>query len=400
MRKLFSILAILPLAVLPAFSGAAAPGEADHTVQVGALNPENPLAPYAYTDFYPRTLELYQGQTVEWQFPNVGGDIQRAFHTVSFLPAGHPDYFRPDELDGSAAFTEGVWATSPGCDRFTGAGCVVNDTSTVVSSGVPIGATAEDGSIRPFYATINLEPRDEPYMYHCTIHRQMHGYLKVKPAGEPLVNPSAAEIADRIQTQTDEADALRAERSKPRFDVVDGRRIWTVTAGDMTSPRPATPGARVQDGGVLILGFMPAELPIARGDGVRFEVLDELHTVTFPDPIEQFDPSFAPTCDADGATTGAPGVPGIICPPGWSAEVVVTPGASELRAPDDAVTRTSVHHSGLMTAADAPSWQRNLPSSPSGTTASVFDAYFPDAGRFGYRCQIHVPFMTGGISVN
>ena len=385
----------------------APPPAADHVVQVGAIGP--PGLPYSYTRYYPSTVEVHRGQTVEWHVPTGPASVDTQFHTVTFSPPAdpvQPGWFRPDEAPDTFALNEPAF-NGTGCGRGDEPDCVLRDTSQFFSSGTPADAAfaKADGTMRPF--RVHVDAPAGAYQYRCLIHDGMTGSVHVVPDDQPLTNPSAAEIAGEVAADTASADALYATASLQRPPVLEnGRRVWTVNAG-----------ARTADRHVELLGYFPGTATIAPGDEIRY-VGVEPHTVTFPVsivgptlgptpiPFGSGAAPFVPSCDPDDPAAGAPGVAffpvASACPAGTSFELMVPPWMTEQqRAPADVVaTPATVHNSGFLVPSTAPESHRGLPKDSGRHFPSEFRAVFPLSGSYPFGCSLHAAIgMRGGVNV-
>jgi plastocyanin len=360
--------------------------EADHVVLVGALAPGAEQKMHQFYDFFPRDLQVHQGDTVRWESPSFHFD--QAFHTVTFTP--DPEGLLPlrdDELPGTVAFNEPAFFNT-GCGRAGQEPCELSDPTEHVNSGTPILHLDEEEAIEPFSARIDYPPG--VYRYVCALHYPvMEGTVEVVPDDVPLNNPSAEELEALVTAESAAAHELEAERSRPTYVEEGGRRIWLATAGARTRDR----------GGVGVVGFMPASLEIAAGDTVRWTDEDEAHSVTFPGASE-VPIMFSANCESDEPDAGLPGVPllGLLpvtgngaCPPGWTFEITINELGRPQPAPGNAVASPATwHHSGFM----SPTDQRGHWDAP-----TVFEATFPVPGEFTYRCYVHPEVMTGSVIV-
>jgi len=376
---------------------------ADFTIQAGAAHPTVPGSGYEYTRYFPSTLEVHRGQTVTWNILGSGNNAT-GFHTVSFLPDGQerPALLREDEIPGTYAVPEAWSLPAGGCGQQGQDPCVLTDTQTFISSGVP---PYNPGLA--FSATVDLA--EGAYTYICTVHAAMQGTIEVVDEGTSL--PTQAEIdqliTSEIAADTAAADAVVEESSVPTFDVVDGQKVWRVLLGDSTP-----------DDHVSMNQYLPGSLQIEQGDAVRYvfddDIVNEIHTVSFPEQVSGgFSPlphgtagfGFQVRCELDDPAGGAPALPGLFIPgampcPGQY-ELGVAPWmTSQTRALQDAVVSPlTVHDSGILVPQGAPPQFRNIPGATSSTMPVGFQAAFPAPGTFVYECNVHTEPMTGSITV-
>jgi len=411
MKKLGFVLACVAAAlpVAPEARAAAdAADAADHVVQVGAVQPDG--APYSYTRFYPKTVEVHRGDTVEFRMPTGPNTADTQFHTVTFSPASddpQPGWFRPDEAPGTFAFNEAVLAGT-GCGRGDEPACVLSgEEGEFFSSGSPADANwaHSDGTMRPF--RVKVDAPEGEYSFRCLIHDGMTGTVQVVDDDAAVANPSAADIEAEVAEDTAAADALVARESEQAPPTIEnGRRVWTVKTG-----------ARTADAHVDVLSYFPGTAQIAAGDEVRF-VAVEPHTVTFPAaavgpklgptpiPWGTGGGAFLPACDMDGPATGAPGVllmpVATPCPDGSTFELMMPPWmtSGQPAVADTVATPATIHNSGLILPAHAPEFQRGLPKGSGRHFPAEFRAVFPASGTFAYGCSLHAAIgMRGGVTV-
>lgn len=403
-----AVLMASPVAVEPvrATSG---PGPSAHTVVMGAVDPSlantTPRPPasagrtdrFEYLAYYPDHLRVHRGDTVHFR--------RDGFHTVTFSAPGEPrsSWLRRDELEGVSAVTNMVASSDCG----SGADlppCVVSTTSPAVNSGW------DD-------LTIEVDLPEGTYEYYCTLHEGMQGAVEVVADDVPVLSPEAVEEERAAQVALDTqagAEALAAGQT-PAAEPAGDHLRWTVKVGTVTS-----------DHRVAVLRFLPSSLQVAPGDEVVFEVpssaplppgraeaATEIHTATFPDDpvLPQFGllRYLVPACDADGVSSGLPGMPGMYsallfgCPSTSELELLLSPGAwtSPTRAPgDQVITSATVHDTGILAGDNVvcrtgcdPWTQERFPSAGPVTT-------FPTPGTFGYVCLVHPEWgMAGSISV-
>ena len=432
------------------------PLKIDHRVLAGATGPD-PEAPFIYQKFYPSTLQVHQGDLVEWCF-NGGYD----WHSITFLPAdmdvsAHPEStddrieaWRWDET-GQKAFNDG-WIFGPdggdpskACGRGEYYGAAAQPPCTLANTDTEVGSSIWDRFFSlpqtgTWSSFIDLEPGT--YRYHCNIHAPMEGYIEVVPEAQAPVNPGPTQVDAEIAEDYEAARRVAKEFSDPSDSYDFEARRWTVRVG-----------AETEDQSVAIEQFLPARIEVRKGDHVRFVAgTSEPDTVTFPggrqvDAIRESNLqggfsltgecnahacptgrgapwgmtglAFVWNCDADGRASGAPGslpyVPpatatrtnGAVkqfgCVAGGLPEMVTQPWFGEQqRAPGDLVaSERTFHNSGTILREGLPAWIRNYPSSgthPGGTFPHTFDAKFPTSGTFKYFCAAH-EFMNGAVVV-
>ena len=390
-----------------ALSETAAAGSA-HTVVMGAVDPAiadpTPRAPatagrtdrFEYLSYYPSQLRVHRGDTVHFR--------RDGFHTVTFTPEDGPrrGWLRQDELNDVPAMHGNLPNSDCGYSASAPA-CVLSEDNRTVNSGwndLWLKVDVEEGS----------------YEYSCLLHAGMEGELVV--VGDDEILPTAAEVEDARRAQvaedTEAGAALFAASQSPKVEAVDDHLRWTVKVGDITS-----------DQRVAVLRYMPANLEVAPGDEVVFEVPaagepsegtaepgSEIHTATFARDAVANNFGMAryinPSCDPDDVEAGLPGVPALYpalfvgCAPGTTLEFLLHPHAwrTPTRAPNDAVlTQATVHDSGLMTGAGSPCRTSCDPWTgeplPGQSTA-----VFPNEGTFSFVCLVHPEWeMAGAIRV-
>jgi plastocyanin len=398
-RMLIALAIAVLMAPITALPGRAAePDPPDHIVHAGAIDPRDPRSMHMFEGFFPGRLQVHRGDHVRWLFPNQV-HIAQAFHTVTFGDPSAVPYVRADEAPGTLAFDERAFFTT-GCGRPGQPVCVISSRSKLVSSGTPLQHFGDVGKIQPFDAVIDLPVGT--YTYFCTLHHpKMVGTIEVVPDDVELRNRKPSDYSRELAKHAAHADATFAALAQPALSTADGRRVWTVHAGAGT-----TGAVRVSTE-----AFLPASLSIRAGDTVRWVMGGTAHAVTFPDTTLGRPPlHLTLNCEFDEPASGALGVPLIAaggpqglpwCPPGGSAEMTLTAlAASEVHAHDDAVVSpATVHSSGIMIHGALPERMRGRPAGSGAHFPSVFEATFPVAGTYTYRCMIHSDFMTGSITV-
>ena len=426
--------------------------DAVHRVRVSAVHPERET--FHFTAFYPNKLQVHPGDAVQWEF--LGS--YAGWHSVTFAPSDMdvskhalPTY--PPEIGNAWGIEESGLVKLPDAfslgspDGFFGDGarcgrganpalgwpaqepCVIDGTDEIVGSSI---SDAFFGTSNSPLKTFNLEFADSmptgSYRYHCLIHPSMVGEVEVVPEEQPLDLYTEEEFAADVASDVANATAVADRLSDPANAYDQSREEWTVHVTESTP-----------DGRVAIMEYLPGNLEIATGDKVKFvsggEVVGaEPNTVTFPAEVaggfcqtggptsctrEQRVVGFRPLgatafiwgCDADDLNSGAPMVPlgpwfagngtqRNQCPDGTRLEWTVAPYMSHGQAaPGDAVVSpTTFHNSGALVPVESPApWFRERGD---GTQfPSTFEATFPVAGTFPYKCLAHPDFMGGSIEV-
>lgn len=443
--------ATMPPAIGAAASGGrvrdsqASPAAADWIVRAGAAHPTDPRVPYNYTRFYPSTLRVHRGQTVEWRFTAgtngwmtvtfYPGDMDVQKHPAPLLGVLDPRFrkappphvaFNEPWLLGNEGGTKGVASGAP-CGRGMWQGtvaaqptCVLRSTAQYVSSSLydRFLDTHDPGTFR---VTIDLPPGT--YRYHCKYHPAMVGTIEVDQdsVALPTQEQIDRQVSEQIAQDTRAADAVVRHDSDPAnaYDRVERR--WTVHVGDSTP-----------DKSVSINQYLPEDLSVHAGDAVTWVAGgQDLHTVTFPAQLRG-GWSLGGTCNPSSCRSSLghlgnlgnplsvsdylfecqiplPGVGPIslplwnpatyTCPEGSRVELLMGPGAAqEQHAPGDRLmTPTTYHNSGFINPSDFPSWLRDR--GDGSYFPSTFGGTFPTVGEFHYFCKAHPDFMTGTVRV-
>lgn len=351
----------------------------DHQVLVGANGPR-PLSPFIYTRFYPRTLQVHQGDVVEWCF-NGGYD----WHAVAFYPGDmdvrthrepkeevHSHLWRWDHETREIAFDEG-WlfghdkgVENDACGRGYWHGvtpldaCVIDSTDELKASRAWDRLTS---LTHPGVFRMKIDLPTGIYRYHCNVHASMHGYIEVVPDEQPLLNPTIDQIGAEIVADTVDAKRVMDDLSDPT-DAYKGNNTWQVYVGAMTEDRD-----------VSIEQYLPSHIEVRQGDRVRFVPRgDEPNSVTFAalaaqggmalgrqcsahrcSPAGPTSPPSGPHgmvgtafkwgCDPDGRNTGLPYAPMAYVLPQASAALsqrASIPSSETLGCPSRAGVRSSV----------------------------------------------------------
>lgn len=343
------------------------------------------LGNFALTRFYPDTIQVHRGDIIEFR-PAPGWAGTSHAPGIFGHPPEHADplraavgLVRTDEIPGVIAFDDelatgsGLGDAKCGLKRGSRSHGVLPQKPCAIRS-VPDGsrfdfneALTNVGRPQPFWVEISLP--EGVYQYHCTYHSWMIGRIEV--VGDKTKVPDHDEVAesalDMATEDIAEAAELHRELSEPQWRQDGDDRVWRVTTG-----------ANTDSGHATIIGYMPAALPVRRGDRVEFVggrpeaptvvgQTAEAQTVTFPGEavgrfflngctmehcdgttwIDDLGPPpgqykdgrlhtqavptgltllvFPWACDYDGWKTGLPGVPNTWvprtgCPPGPDGE--------------------------------------------------------------------------------
>ena len=347
---------------------------------------------WSFNDFYPRTLSVPTGSTVE--FANT------SFHTSTLLPAGETPgqdnlawgLLKPDPDDATpnpngtthSQFFVPAILPSPATGCGNAADPCTFDGTSVVSSGAPMGPPSG-----PF--SVKIEANPGVYWFHCRIHPGMEGKLDVLPANAQ--GTTQAELSAAVASQvTADVEAgyvaeAKAQNATPRKNA-DGTKTWMMTAGT-SSP----------DGHVAILEMLPRNLHIRSGDTVVWRPLspNEPHTVTFPHELNS---DIVPLCESAGGDV--PAVPNHLPPQGpfdFHCGVVPFPDELELGGGNGNATINSpatISDSGIV----APNAEVDAFGVPRTAVLPSWAVRFTGAvpGTYHYLCQIHEG-MEGQITV-
>ncbi len=368
-------------------------------VAMGAVDPEavDPTAEpggdgrtdrFEYLAFYPERLRVHRGDTVLFR--------RDGFHGVVFAPDpdAQPLHTRRDELPGSGAM-QWIDPTDPTCGADVASACVLSDGQQVLTSG---------------WSSMHLR-FDVPagtYAFFCGLHEGMRGEVEVVADDEVADDPAAVERERQRQVEADTGAGARviAAGQVPEVEVVDGRRVWQVRAGDFTA-----------DGRVAVLRFLPANLEVEPGDEVEFVVPDaprrEIHTASFPASAWPFGffSYLDPRCDPDDPSTGSPGVSlqyalvlaGTECPAGATMDFGLQPWAyrTPISAPGAVLaTPSTVHDTGWLAPASSTCRFACDPWDDAVRMPDRSRVQLSAEGVFSYQCNIHPEWgMAGSIRV-
>ena len=254
------------LIAVPMNSGAAhaAAGSAAAVapVVIGVDNAPPPGKGWAYTHYFPESnVNVPQGGTVlfQWNHAAFAG-----IHSVTFVPAGQTEAqvrqsYPTITSDSDQAETDSILApqsflpSDPSCLGGPTAPPCVFDGQHVLNSGlIPV----QSGAVFPVQIGSGVAPGT--YTYFCVLHPAMSGTLNVVAAGQPATAAAtvAAQAASELNQLNSKAGPAEAAANSPTSTAnPDGTRTWTVHAG-----------LTVDD--VDLLEFLPAHLPIRKGDSV------------------------------------------------------------------------------------------------------------------------------------
>jgi plastocyanin len=213
------------------------------------------------------------------------------------------------------------------------------------------------------------------YHYICLVHPGMSGTITVVPAGQPASTPAAlaAQATAEYNQLTTGALAAEAAAEVPTSTPnANGSRTWTVHVG-----------VTVDD--VELLEFLPANLPITKGDSVKYDgsgTTQEPHTVTtlagFQSGLGAFGPNqceAASGADTLANQTNGPPQAGCADPNGIEQPFNLR-NQGELNAISSAATAASAFVSG-----------RADTQTLGGATSHTYQ--FPANGKFILACSIH-----------
>jgi plastocyanin len=244
---------------------------------VGVDNAPPPGKSWEYTHYFPESnVNVPQGGTVlfEWNQAAFAG-----FHSVTFVPAGQTQAqvranyptIASDSDNGeseSMLAPASILPSNPACLAGPTAPPCVFDGQHVVNSGI---IPTQSGAVFPVQIASSVAPGT--YTYFCSFHPGMSGTLNVVAAGQPAT--PAATVAAQAGAELNQLNAAaapaEAAANVPTSTAnPDGTRTWTVHVG-----------LTVDD--VDLLEYLPANVPIRKGDSVKFDgagTSQEVHTAT------------------------------------------------------------------------------------------------------------------------
>ncbi len=278
---LFGAIVTVPVVAAAATAAPTAPvrhfAAAGPPVVIGVDNAPPPGKNWVYTHYFPESnVNVPQGGLVLFQFNQASFN---GLHTVTFVPNGSTEAqvranYPTVTADNDNGESDTVLPpqtnnpTDPKCGTSPAAPPCTFDGTSVVNSGV---IPASTGAAFPVQIAANTAPGT--YHYICLIHPGMSGTLTVVAAGQPATSPTTLAAQAKAEYNQLNAGAVTAEAaasvptSTPN---VDGTRTWTVHVG-------------VTADDVDLLEYLPASLPIRKGDSVKFDgsgTTQEPHTVT------------------------------------------------------------------------------------------------------------------------
>jgi plastocyanin len=291
------------------------------------------------------TARVAVGTTVTW----VHGSDEP--HTVTFLAGGPRPQFvvpQPESADLPPMFNPIVYFPVPPAGPYDG------------KSYLNSGLIEEQGTFSVTFGTPGRFP------YTCIIHPEMNGVIDVVQPGTPGITTQAAvdDLAARHMAQVHDAQvaAIMATRQDPRPLEDTNGTTWFVRSG--TDWRA---------GHLDVLGFMPQDLTVRRGDTVVWYVDHRIpHTVTFVPAGEEPPPPLKPGLSPDGTP-----------------RLVYDIGAEMVR-PGPVHDPTKFFNSGLFGDVN------NQVLGGAGAWSLTFDT----PGTYEYFCYLHAPMgMVGTITV-
>ncbi len=343
---------------------------------------------WTFNDFFPRTLSVHQGQTIELAIAG--------FHTATLLPAGvtanqgiralglvQPD---PDDTTRNPNGTTHTILNIPAAFPVPG-GCGAPTTPCSFTGAAPVSTGAPlAGPVPPTDVQINAPVG--AYRIICLVHPGMKAWLNVVPNSVPATTPTQAAHRAASEVAADLAEGWAAYNAANvhRSFVNDGIRTWVMSAGT-GSP----------DGRVAIDEMLPAVQHVGAHDRVKWvsRSPNEIHTVTFP---TDFHTDMLPVCEAGAADT--PATPTVFPP---TSPLDFTCGGPPVEFENGGGNGVS-HVTSPSTVADSGVIASDAASDVLGISDSAFHtswtASFRGAasGTYTYVCQVH-DGMEGTIVV-
>jgi plastocyanin len=212
-------------------------------------------------DFFPHTVTIAQGDTIEWQGMSIG------FHSIDLPGTGSSDLplFLPtgskasglNDFAGNPFWFNGQPNLGFNPTLFAPSGGNSYDGSTRVDAGLPLGPAA------PFKVSFT---KPGTYVYFCDVHYDMRGIIVVRPTGAQTPSASAAQNAAAIAAQQTRDAKIAATLLKTKQK---GNGVSVGLAGRHN---------------VEVLGMFPSTLRVKKGATVSFAMATltgETHTATF-----------------------------------------------------------------------------------------------------------------------
>jgi len=371
---------------------------------------------FEYTDFFPRTLSVHQGEVVDFQtapfaFHIVGIEqneaLARTVYPVATNDTGDPNApsGSPKIVLGPSNFPilngnvsgdlTGADFTRPNGPPLCGrpdlheADCAFNNPSDIQVAGPNLVTDAQGNGLptpADWRVKVNVPPGT--YAFHCYIHPGMSGELNVVAASLPATTQAQIAAASAQQFAADQAEGVAAERAANRVrwsGGAPGTRTYVYWVGVGTADNKVAideifPNVKTIPGGAP---------RIVQGDKIKFIWKDvhNVHTVFFPNTAHDVSP-FGFDCDT-GFTAPGNGPPctetGEQGPPG--PELIGDPGFTP---PGTVLTHTRLDSglrigTGYDVAPQSQTWWLRTDS----TTPAI---------RYTFKCAVH-DFMVSSVIV-
>jgi plastocyanin len=386
---------------------------ADH-VDVADQNPGQGRF-FSYTDFFPDTITVHQGDTVDFQteagaahgiaLASNESQARNAYPAVlndsddPLAPSGFPKKY-----SGSGAFTTVGGSLSGGGTTYYAGGnffappvcgvpslgespCTFSGGSDVEIAGHNFGFDPLTGKTWTPDWLVKINAPPGTYTFYCTIHAYMHGTLTVVSPNKPIDTQASLDTRAQAEFTQDRQEALATE------SVLNHQQSTTDNSGRTTYYKAM--GASTPDGLVELEEVLPNKpLTIQLGDSVAFvrPDIEGLHGVQFTN--QSSSPISAFGFDCNGVFTNPPRPAG--CTDGTDpienastmADPGITPSGAVLTSP------ATLLDSGLMFA----NTSINAPPNPLSWTVTT-QAATTQPGTYNFRDPL-LPYMTQTITVN
>jgi plastocyanin len=211
-------------------------------------------------DFFPHSVTVNQGDTVEWQGMSIG------FHSIDVPKKGGPDLplILPtgttasglNDFSGNPFWFNGQPNLGFNPQLFSASGPKVYNGSARADSGLPLGPKAT-----PFKLKFT---KPGTYVYFCDVHYDMRGIIVVRPRGKATLTPALETAAIAAQQKRDLKIAKKLDKTK-----ITGNRVSLGVGGKDD---------------VEVLAMFPRTLRVHSGATVSFAMATptgETHTATF-----------------------------------------------------------------------------------------------------------------------